>query len=102
MTFYTVSQKPVETLSEEEVRRETDEIRRELVAIEGRLSEKAAWVKKDGAPNDYFEWLAKTRRFHTLLLVRFTQLKPVLREFNRRKSTPRRSAGERTTTIIKS
>lgn len=83
MSFYNVSNKPPETMTEAEIRQEYDELRRELVAIEGRLAEKKAWTLRDGQPPpDYHEWVAKSRRFHTLLLTRLVTLRPFLRKLN--------------------
>ncbi len=40
------------------------------------LSGKNVWIRLNGPGPDDCEWFAKTHRLHTLLAVRFAQLKP--------------------------
>ncbi len=84
--FYKVRDTPVDTMSEEDLRKENDDLKREIVTIETRMGEKAAWAKLEGSTPEYLQWRARTKSFYGMLMKRYTVVRSALKQINRRKS----------------
>jgi hypothetical protein len=86
MAFYTVSDSPANLLSRSELQKELDDIKCELISIEGRIAEKKAWAAAGQPTDDYLGWRAKSLNFRSRLISRYMVLKPLLKHMNRNRN----------------
>lgn len=82
--FYRVADTAIDQMSEEEIRTESDDLKREIITIEMRMGEKKAWAKAEGATDEYLKWVAKSKNFYARLMTRYTVVRAALRNLNRR------------------
>jgi hypothetical protein len=84
MSFFTVSNQDPKSMTPAELAREADELKLEMVKIETQIAEKAAWrVVDDRNDIEAAGWLAKSRHFRRMLLVRYMVIRPLVRANNR-------------------
>jgi len=84
-TFYKVVDTPVANMTEEAIRKEIADLKREIVTIETRMGEKAAWAKAEGSTQEYLTWRARTKTFYGMLMKRYVIVRSELQRLNRRK-----------------
>lgn len=84
-SFYKVVDTPVNTMTEDLIRKEINDLKREIVTIETRMGEKAAWAKAEGGTPEYLTWRARTKTFYGMLMKRYIVVRCELKELNRRK-----------------
>ncbi len=76
-------------MTAEEIFKESNDLKREILAVEMRMGEKKAWANVEGKSEEYLKWVVRTKTFYRRLMVRYAVIKVVLRENNRRKYIPR-------------
>ena len=84
-SFYKVVDTQVASMTEEAIRKEVNDLKREIVTIETRMGEKAAWAKAEGSTPEYLLWRARTKTFYGLLMKRYIIVRSELQRLNRRK-----------------
>ncbi len=87
-TFYKVVDTPVDSMDEEQLNKEADDLKREITTIETRMGEKKAWAAVEGKSEDHLKWLARSKNFYAKLMVRYTVVRAALRRLNRGKNKP--------------
>ena len=85
-SFYKVVDTSVAQMTEEAIRTEIADLKREIVTIETRMGEKAAWAKAEGSSPEYLQWRARTKTFYGLLMKRYVIVRSELQRLNRRKA----------------